>query len=54
VDGYDVAGGGIILADSYPRRTADSLHKSENIYWSQGKVTARQRARRYGQAGRIV
>lgn len=54
VDGYEVAGGGIILEDNYPKRTADSLHKSENIYWSQGKVTADQRARRNAHPGRVV
>jgi bifunctional enzyme CysN/CysC len=54
VDGFDVAGGGIIVDDNYPRRTADSLHKSENIYWSHGKVTAEQRVHRHGHAGYIV
>ena len=54
VDGFDVAGGGIIVADNYPRRTADSLHKSENIYWSRGKVTAEQRAVRNGHPGCIL
>jgi bifunctional enzyme CysN/CysC len=54
VDCFDVAGGGIIVPDNYPRRTSDSLHKSENIFWSQGKVTAAQRAARFGHVGRIV
>jgi bifunctional enzyme CysN/CysC len=54
VDGYDVSGGGIVMDDVYPRRTADSLHKSENIYWSHGKVTARQRALRHGHSGCVV
>jgi bifunctional enzyme CysN/CysC len=54
VDGFDVSGGGIIVADNYPRRTADSLHKSENIYWSHGKVTGEQRALRNGHPGRVV
>ena len=54
VDGFDVSGGGIIVDDNYPRRTSDSLHKSGNIYWSQGKVTTTQRALRNGHAGRIV
>ncbi|MEW6156023.1 MAG: adenylyl-sulfate kinase [Verrucomicrobiota bacterium] len=54
VDGFDVAGGGIIIEDNYPRRTSDSLHKSENIYWSHGKVTAEQRARRNGHPGSII
>src|SRR5882724_1230337 len=39
VDGFEVSGGGIVAADTYPRRTSDSLHKSDNIYWSHGKVT---------------
>jgi bifunctional enzyme CysN/CysC len=54
VDGFEVCGGGIIVADNYPRRTSDTLHKSGNIYWSHGKVTAEQRARRNGHAGSIV
>jgi bifunctional enzyme CysN/CysC len=54
VDGFEVSGGGIVAADNYPRRTADSLHKSHNIYWSQGKVTAVQRSSRNGHAGCVV
>jgi bifunctional enzyme CysN/CysC len=54
VDKFDVSGGGIIVGDNYPRRTADSLHKSENIYWSHGKVMAEQRALRNNHPGRIV
>jgi bifunctional enzyme CysN/CysC len=54
VDGLEVAGGGIIIADNYPRRSADSLQKSHNIYWSHGKVTALQRALRNGHPGRVV
>ena len=54
VDGFEVAGGGIIAIDNYPRRTADSLHKSDNIFWSHGRVTAQQRARRNGHIGCIV
>jgi bifunctional enzyme CysN/CysC len=54
VDGYDVAGGGVIVPDSYPRRTADSLHKSHNIFWTSGRVSAEQRALRQGHAGRVV
>jgi len=54
VDGYDVCGGGIVMAENYPRRTADSQHKSANIYWSHGRVTAGQRALRNNHAGRIV
>ena len=54
VDGFDVSGGGIIAADNYPRRTSDSLHKSDNIFWSTGKVTPQQRGLRNGHAGSVV
>ncbi len=54
VDGFDVAGGGIIAADNYPRRTHDTHNKSENIYWSRGKVTTKQREARNGHMGRVV
>jgi bifunctional enzyme CysN/CysC len=54
VDGFEVAGGGIVAADNYPRRTADSLQKSHNIYWSLGKVTSDQRAVRNGHRGRVI
>jgi bifunctional enzyme CysN/CysC len=54
VDGFEVAGGGIVAAENYPKRTSDSLQKSHNIYWSHGKVTAVQRALRNGHSGRVV
>ena len=54
VDGYEVSGGGVIIDDNYPRRTSDNLHKSENIFWSHGKVTATQRAMRNGHSGSVV
>ncbi len=54
VDGYEVAGGGIVADDAYPKRTSDSLHKSDNIFWTDGKVTSRQRALRNGHAGCVV
>ena len=54
VDGYEVCGGGVIIEDSYPKRTSDGLHKSENIFWSHGKVTAGQRAIRNGHMGCVV
>jgi bifunctional enzyme CysN/CysC len=54
VDGLEVSGGGIIATDHYPKRTSDSLHKSDNIYWSQGKVTTEQRARRNGHPGSVI
>ena len=37
VDGFEVAGGGIVAADNYPRRTPDSLQKSHNIYLEPGQ-----------------
>lgn len=54
VDGFDVSGGGIIAGDNYPRRTHDTTTKSDNIYWSRGKVTSRQRELRNGHAGSVV
>jgi len=54
VDGFEVSGGGIVAADAYPKRTADGHQRSDNIYWSQGKVTSEQRARRNGHPGRVV
>lgn len=54
VDGLEVSGGGIIAAGNYPRRSADPALKSENLYWSHGKVTPEQRAARNGHRGYIV
>jgi len=54
LDGLDVAGGGVIVPDNYPRRTADSLHKSHNIFWTSGRVTPAHRTLRHGHAGRVV
>ena len=54
VDGFDVSGGGIIAADNYPRRTHDAHTKSDNIYWSRGKVTPRQRELRNGHPGCVL
>ena len=54
VDGFEVSGGGIVAADNYPRRSSDSLHKSNNIYWSQGEVTSGQRALRNGHGGCVI
>jgi len=54
VDGFDVAGGGIIAHDNYPRRSHDSHTKSDNIYWSRGKVTPAQRQQRNGHGGCVV
>jgi len=54
VDEFEIAGGGIIIGDHYPRRTGDSSHKSANIYWNRGKVTVEQRAERNGHPGCVV
>lgn len=54
VNGFDVAGGGIIAADNYPRRTHDSHTKSDNIYWTEGKVNSRQRELRNGHLGCVL
>ncbi len=54
VDGNEVAGGGIIIGDNYPRRTGDSVHKSENIFWNRGKITAEQRTEMHGHSGCVV
>jgi len=54
VDRFDVAGGGIIATANYPRRTHDSQTKSQNIFWSQGKVTARERESRNGHLGCVI
>jgi bifunctional enzyme CysN/CysC len=54
VDGYEVAGGGIIAADNYPKRSSDSHQKSHNIFWTHGKVSAEQRALRNGHDGRVI
>jgi bifunctional enzyme CysN/CysC len=54
VDGLEVSGGGIIIADNYPKRTPDRFQKSHNIFWSQGKVTSAQRAERNGHEGRVL
>jgi bifunctional enzyme CysN/CysC len=54
VDGYDVAGGGIVVADTYPRRSASGEHKSEHIFWSHGRVTPAHRALRNGHPGCVI
>lgn len=54
VDGYDVAGGGIIVNDHYPRRTSSAEVRSDHLYWSHGKVTHDHRARRNGHPGLVV
>jgi len=54
VDGLDVCGGGIVAPDHYPRRTFDPALKSQNLYWSHGKVTQEHRTRRQGHPGLVI
>ncbi len=54
VDGFDVAGGGIVVDDVYPRRTLSTDLKAENLFWSHGKVTHAHRTRRNGHPGVVV
>jgi bifunctional enzyme CysN/CysC len=51
VDNRQVAGGGIISGGTYTDRTQV---KSQNIFWSEGDVTAQNRALRNGHKGAIV
>lgn len=44
----------MIVADNYLRRCHNADTKSENIFWTRGKVTAKQRAARYGHAGCVI
>ena len=54
VDDLDVCGGGVILDNNYPRHTHDATHKSSDLYWSRGKVTAAQRELRNGHSGCVI
>lgn len=51
VDNRQVAGGGIIFGGTYTDRTKV---KSQNIFWSEGQVTASHRALRNGHKGAVV
>ncbi|MEA3188386.1 MAG: bifunctional enzyme CysN/CysC [Chthoniobacter sp.] len=51
VDDRKVAGGGIIFGGTYLDRTKV---KSQNIFWSEGTVTAQHRALRNGHKGAVV
>ena len=53
-DGFDVVGGGIVVDDAYPRMSSDTLHKSHNIFWTEGKITHEARIHRNGHLGRVV
>ncbi len=54
MDEAEICGGGIILEDNYPRRTPESAHKSQNIFWSSGKISNEQRAQRQGHGGCVL
>ncbi len=55
VDGRQVCGGGVISKGEYPdRRDVLSGVKSQNIFWSEGKVTRNSRERRNRHKGAIV
>ena len=49
-----VPAAGIVALDNYPRRSSDALQKSDNLYWTHGKVTAELRSRRNGFPGSVV
>ncbi len=51
VDNRQVAGGGIIFGGVYTDR---AKVKSQNIYWSEGAVTALRRAARHGHKGAVI
>ncbi len=46
-----IAGGGIVVGGTYTPRQAV---KSQNIFWSEGKVTAQARAKQNGHRGAVV
>ena len=54
VDQFEVSGGGIVAEDNYPRQSADSMQKSDNIFWSHGEVTFEQRSVRNGHPGCVL
>ena len=51
VDDDEIYGGGTIFGGVYTDR---SVAKSQNIFWSEGKITARERALRSGHRGAVV
>jgi len=51
VDNRQVAGGGIVFGGVYTDR---AKVKSQNIYWSEGDVTALRRAARHGHKGAVI
>src|SRR5438128_1291244 len=51
VDDGQICGGGTIFGGVYTDRT---VAKSKNIFWTEGKITAHQRATRSGHRGAVV
>jgi len=51
VDDGEICGGGIIFGGVYTDR---QVTKSKNIFWSEGKITARARAARSGHRGAVI
>jgi sulfate adenylyltransferase subunit 1 (EFTu-like GTPase family) len=50
IDNRQICGGGTIFGGVYTDRT---IAKSKNIFWIEGKITARERAMRTGHRGRL-
>jgi bifunctional enzyme CysN/CysC len=51
IDDGQICGGGTIFGGTYTGRT---IAKSKNIFWTEGKITARARAMRTGHRGAVV
>src|SRR5206468_10025853 len=51
VDDGQICGGGTIFGGVYIDR---QVAKSQNIFWSEGKITARARAARIGHGGAVI
>ncbi len=51
IDDGQICGGGTIFGGVYTDRT---VTKSKNIFWTEGKITAQQRATRTGHRGAVV
>jgi bifunctional enzyme CysN/CysC len=50
-DDGQICGGGIIFGGTYTDRT---VAKSKNIFWSEGKITRRERAAQMGHRGAVI
>src|SRR5262249_59471626 len=51
IDDGQICGGGTIFGGVYTDR---SVAKSKNIFWTEGKITARERAMRTGHRGAVI